>query len=502
MIATPDYDGTKLADITKLNYTTYSNDATIAPGLQLEVKLFPTATTWEGRLVFLPGNTTPAVSTLGWHTWNTLDPTQGRWFASGQGALAANGKCPLGSPCTWAQVLANWPQAQIGNPDTNNSPLVAGRLLVRAGDSTNDYSADVYNVDAITVGVLTGANSAETTYDFEPTVPDAPTSVVATPVDNGATLSWSAPANTGGMTITGYTVTPSESGATCTSTGDTSASCTPLLNGAAVTFTVTASNAVGTGAASAASAAVTPRTTPGAPTGVTGAAGNGQVILSWTAPVSNGGSAITGYVVAGGGTCTPSPATATTCTVVGLTNGTPITFTVAATNAAGTGPASAASAAVTPRTTPGAPTGVTAEALDATATVTWTAPASNGGSAITSSTVTSAPDGVTCTATAPALTCDVAPLTNGVAYTFTVTATNAVGTGAASDPSAAVTPQSRSLAPEQDPATPVAVAPARLLDTRGHVTPASGSVTTIQVAGLHGVPSNAQAVFLNVTATG
>ena len=48
---------------------------------------------------------------------------------------------------------------------------------------------------------------------------------------------------------------------------------------------------------------------PAAPTGVTAVAGDGQVTLSWTAPADDGGSPITGYVIGGSGTCTPSPAT-------------------------------------------------------------------------------------------------------------------------------------------------------------------------------------------------
>lgn len=38
-------------------------------------------------------------------------------------------------------------------------------------------------------------------------------------------------------------------------------------------------------------------TVPDAPTAVTGTAGNAQVLVSWTAPSSNGGSTITAYTV-------------------------------------------------------------------------------------------------------------------------------------------------------------------------------------------------------------
>src|SRR5262249_22299984 len=94
---------------------------------------------------------------------------------------------------------------------------------------------------------------------------------------------------------------------------------------------------------------VTPASAPGAPTAVSAIAGDGQATVSWSAPASNGGAAITGYTVSssGGQTVTVGGA-ALNATVIGLTNGTSYSFTVKATNAAGTSPASAASNAVTP----------------------------------------------------------------------------------------------------------------------------------------------------------
>ncbi|MBK6613262.1 IPTL-CTERM sorting domain-containing protein [Ottowia sp.] len=92
---------------------------------------------------------------------------------------------------------------------------------------------------------------------------------------------------------------------------------------------------------------------PRAPVGVTVTlSGPGQATVSWTAPADTGGSAITGYAVQavedGSQTCTPVPATATTCDVTGLTNGETYTFTVVAATSAGDGPASTSSHAVTP----------------------------------------------------------------------------------------------------------------------------------------------------------
>jgi hypothetical protein len=96
---------------------------------------------------------------------------------------------------------------------------------------------------------------------------------------------------------------------------------------------------------------------------------------------------------------------------------------------------------VNPATTvPGAPTIGTATAGNAQATVTFSGPASDGGSAITSYTATSSPGGLTGSCSAPCTSINVGGLTNGVAYTFTVTATNGIGTGSPSAASNSVTP--------------------------------------------------------------
>jgi hypothetical protein len=184
---------------------------------------------------------------------------------------------------------------------------------------------------------------------------------------------------------------------------------------------------------------------PCAPTAVTATAGNAAALVSWTAP--GGGATITGYTVTsdhGNRQCTTTGATS--CIVEGLTNGDTYRFTVTATNSAGTGPASDPSNAVTPLTVPGRPTAVLGTPDNTTVAVTWTAPADHGSSPITSYTVTASPGGKTCS-NGVTIGCTVTGLTNGVAYTFKVTATNSLGPGLPSDPSPAATPRTKPDAP-------------------------------------------------------
>ena len=281
-------------------------------------------------------------------------------------------------------------------------------------------------------------------------VADAPTIGIVAPGNAQASVAFVAPANDGGSAITGYTATSSPGGFTGTGTASP-ISVTGLTNGTAYTFTVTATNAVGNSAASAPSSEVTPATLPDAPTAVEATRGNGEVSVAFTAPVSDGGSAITDYTV----TSSPGNFTATGAisplTVTGLTNGTVYTFTVIATNAVGNSVESALSSEVTPATVPEAPTAIDATAGDGEVSVAFTAPVSDGGSVITDYTVTSSPGNFTATGAISPLT--VTGLTNGTVYTFTVIATNAVGNSVESALSSEVTPATVPEAPTAIDAT-------------------------------------------------
>jgi hypothetical protein len=116
-------------------------------------------------------------------------------------------------------------------------------------------------------------------------------------------------------------------------------------------------------------------TPPGPPTGVTAVGGVGSATVSWSAPVSNGGSAITSFTAVanpGGARCVSS---STRCVVTGLSAGTSYTFTVFASNAMGDGPASMPSSPVMPKAAiPGVVRNLRAVPGAGSATLTWVPP--------------------------------------------------------------------------------------------------------------------------------
>ena len=307
-------------------------------------------------------------------------------------------------------------------------------------------------------GLFTSSASTASSSVVPSTVPDAPTSVTATSSTSGsATVSFTAPVNNGGSAVTGYTVTSSPAGATCSiGANATTYVCTGLTNGTSYTYSVIATNIKGNSVSATSSALIT-QGAASAPTTISATVGDGQATVTFSGAVANG-STITGYTVKAydntgsevtGVSCTVTTAsTGGNCIVTGLTNGSSYTFkaitnSTANSTAVTSGP-SIATTAITPAKAPDAPTGVQVSAGTGKVTVNWTAPSSNG-SPITSYTVQAydeagnAVSGATCTATAPATTCDVSTnLTAGTNYTFKVTATSGAGTSSASSASSSV----------------------------------------------------------------
>jgi hypothetical protein len=181
--------------------------------------------------------------------------------------------------------------------------------------------------------------------------PDSPTNASATdvgtsrPFNNGAASVSFTPGGNNGAPITSFTVTSSPGGFTASGAASPIV-VTGLQSSVQYTYTVTATNAVGTSSASSPSTGVTATTVPQAPTIGTATAGNALATVTYTANAT-GGKAVSAY------TATSSPGSLTgtgtsPITVSGLTNTTAYTFTVTATNANGTSLASAASNSVTP----------------------------------------------------------------------------------------------------------------------------------------------------------
>ncbi|MGY3266129.1 hypothetical protein ACVWZN_002202 [Lysobacter sp. HA35] len=314
----------------------------------------------------------------------------------------------------------------------NFSSTTTGVCTVTSGGALTFVSVGTCTINANQAGnaAFSAAPVVAQSFAVNAVAPGAPSITAATAGDAAATITFTPPAYTGGVSVTGYTVTSAPGGITATG-GTSPITLSGLSNGTAYTFTVTATNSAGTGPASSASATVTPKAVQSISFANPGTQAFGTTPTLTATSTS-------------GLTVTFSSTTTGVCTV---TSGGALTFVSAgtcsidadqsgdsATNAAATVSRSFTVAAVAP----GAPTIGTATAGDAQAIVSFVAPASTGGAAVTSYTVTSMPGGITATGGTSPIT--INGLTNGVAYTFVVTATNSAGAGAASSQSNSVTP--------------------------------------------------------------
>lgn len=370
----------------------------------------------------------------------------------GAGSLGVTWNAPAstgGSPITGYTASAYL--AASGGSPVNTCTAVAP---VRACSVTGLTNGTPYYVSVAATNAA-GAGPQTTRVTGTPrTVPSVAQAVAVNPGNASLGVTWQAPASTGGPSVTGYSVRayPAAEGGsavkTCTAVAAArTCNLSGLINGTVYHVAVTATNALGVGAEHT-RVAGTPRTTPAAASGLALAAADGSLDATWNAPVSTGGSPITGYTVAAyraksGGTpvktCT-SVAPLQACSLTGLTNGTVYYVAVTAANAAGPSRVTAVRVSATPRTRPTVVRSVTAVSTGGKVKVGWALPLSTGGSALTGFQIAvyDDPAAITpvtqCSAAASARTCTTGVLTVGQTYHVTVTATNVAGASVPSTP--------------------------------------------------------------------
>ena len=157
-LATYQFSGTPLADISTLKYSTYNPSAGNGGGgsnrsgyFQFNVD-FNGSDTWQRRLVFLPSDN-GGVTPDSWKEWDTINGGNAVWRYSG-GTFPGGG-----STKTWNQILAAYPGIRMRVTDSF--------LGIRVGEPYPDGYTE--NIDAIKLGTAAGT----TQFDFDPVTPTA-----------------------------------------------------------------------------------------------------------------------------------------------------------------------------------------------------------------------------------------------------------------------------------------------------------------------------------------
>lgn len=381
-------------------------------------------------------------------------------------SAANNGNISVG----WTAVNGLVYRVQWSTSSTFAS-YVASSLNDASGISTSPYSitgqplGTVIYVRAFassTNGSKYGTAASATVNAIPKTAPGQVSSGIAItyPATQQIRLAWSAPTVIGYSGALSYVPEYSTDNSTWTAISAVTtlyATFTGLTNGTPYYVRTTSRNAGLVLGTPSTSVLATPRTVPGAPTSVSAALSliNARsVIVSFTAPVSNGGINITSYTVTPSTTpLTPQSFTmdnitdnagVLSVTVSGLNFNTSYTFTVKAVNGAGSSAASAASVAIRTNNIAGAPTAVTAALVsgsNTSASIAFNAPASTGGYSITHYLVTpyigTTPMTDVSGSISPIIVSDISP---GNSYTFKVRAVTFAGNGTQSVASSQLVP--------------------------------------------------------------
>lgn len=162
-LATYQFSGTPLDEITTLAYSTYNPSAgnggsdDRAGYLQFNVD-FNLSDTWQRRLVYLPSDNGTVVQDE-WQEWDALKGGDALWRYSGP--TWPGTATPGSTPKTWDDILTQYPDVRVRVTDS--------WLGIRVGEPYADGYTE--NLDAFKFGTAAGV----TTFDFEPE-PMLPTS--------------------------------------------------------------------------------------------------------------------------------------------------------------------------------------------------------------------------------------------------------------------------------------------------------------------------------------
>jgi hypothetical protein len=149
--ATTAFAGTALSEITALQYSSYqSSGPTYAAFMAFDINYGTGISGYQGRLAFEP-YLTPAEGSVaaGWQSWDGL---AGNWYGDDPPGSTL---CPQSVPCSWSQVLANWPSASFRTGDN---------FLFRVGSTGSSWPSFTGNVDDFILGI----NGSTAAYQFAP----------------------------------------------------------------------------------------------------------------------------------------------------------------------------------------------------------------------------------------------------------------------------------------------------------------------------------------------